>query len=139
MIIINRPYVIYNIQLLKINLIISGERPYKCKFCEKAYVSQSHRSEHMRSKHIDVDNAVAYDCDVCGQNFKTRRTLQTHMKRHKDLQIKCRLCDKTFPNSKLVLTHLRTHPEYEPLSCEFCGKTFREEHHLESHTKLHII
>lgn len=93
----------------------------------------------MRSKHIDADNAVAYDCDECGQNFKTRRTLHTHMKRHKDLQIKCRLCDKTFPNSKLVLNHLRTHPEYEPLSCEFCGKTFREERHLESHTKLHII
>lgn len=47
-------------------------------------------------------------CDICGKQFKHRRMLQSHLKRHDPSKWdKCEICNKSFPDG--LKRHMRTH------------------------------
>jgi hypothetical protein len=53
----------------------TNEKPFKCSLCSKAYKTSS-----ARASHLETHNVNGYPCDLCGQKFKARRILQTHIK-----------------------------------------------------------
>lgn len=83
-----------------------GERPYKCEYCELAFVNSSrlvvHRRMHTGEK--------PFSCNLCNKCFSTSNQLASHKKCH------------------------MTSDESRPFGCITCGKSFSKEENLQSHT-----
>lgn len=58
----------------------SGERPFKCKHCGKAFASHAAHDSHVRRTHA---RDKPPPCDLCGAAFQEDLQLQYHMKSHK--------------------------------------------------------
>lgn len=58
--------------------IHTGERPFKCKYCERAYFSGGDLKKHLRS-HLGKN---IYICDECPMSFKYRAELREHKAEH---------------------------------------------------------
>ncbi|XP_016301523.1 PR domain zinc finger protein 14-like [Sinocyclocheilus anshuiensis] len=58
----------------------SGERPFKCKHCGKAFASHAAHDSHVRRTH---SKDKPFSCDVCGTTFQGAQELKFHMKTHK--------------------------------------------------------
>ncbi|KAL0156906.1 hypothetical protein M9458_048152, partial [Cirrhinus mrigala] len=58
----------------------SGERPFKCKHCGKAFASHAAHDSHVRRTH---SKDKPFSCDVCGTTFQEAQELKYHMKTHK--------------------------------------------------------
>ncbi|CAB1349999.1 unnamed protein product [Coregonus sp. 'balchen'] len=57
----------------------SGERPFKCKHCGKAFASHAAHDSHVRRTHA---KDKPYPCDVCGSTFQEATELNNHTKSH---------------------------------------------------------
>ncbi|KAK1884998.1 Reversion-inducing cysteine-rich protein with Kazal motif, partial [Dissostichus eleginoides] len=57
----------------------SGERPFKCAHCGKAFASHAAHDSHVRRTHAKDPPPP---CDLCGANFKEDKERKLHMKNH---------------------------------------------------------
>lgn len=58
----------------------TGEKPYKCRFCNKAFSQSNDLTSHLRIH----TGEKPYICDKCGQAFRQSSALKTHKKTHVD-------------------------------------------------------
>lgn len=56
----------------------TGEKPYKCKFCERAFAQSNDLVKHTRS-HVG-DNV--YQCNQCPKAFRLQGELRLHIQEH---------------------------------------------------------
>lgn len=56
----------------------TGEKPYKCKYCEKAYAESGDLNKHIRT-HV---GEKTYMCDECPEAFKYQIELREHQRLH---------------------------------------------------------
>ncbi|MEQ2202462.1 hypothetical protein XENOCAPTIV_001124, partial [Xenoophorus captivus] len=62
----------------------SGERPFKCKHCGKAFASHAAHDSHVRRTHA---RDKPFLCELCGATFQEEQELKYHEKIHNKRQI----------------------------------------------------
>ena len=60
--------------------IHTGEKPYKCNYCERAYCQSNELTKHLRN-HLG-DNV--YQCELCPLRFPTVKIVREHYSTHKN-------------------------------------------------------
>lgn len=92
---------------------------------------------HVKSIH----DARLYICDVCGQYFRKRNELSSHLDDHvakEEGDFQCETCNRIFSNLRLFRIHKRIHyPQVKSWPCDTCGKRYSSKNLLEEHINTH--
>lgn len=129
----------------------SGERPYVCRVCHYPFTVKANCERHLRKKHAktsrkDIEKNIKYvtstatagitaapdsetgcsgadtTCRFCGEDLKTYRALQIHLRTHNGCQRKpfeCRRCGAAFLAKRNCIHHLlKQHPEVQEREIE---------------------
>ncbi|XP_058054123.1 zinc finger protein 135-like [Anopheles bellator] len=140
----------------------TGEKPFKCNVCNKAYHAKKFLKQHSRIHNTDqhyqcphcavklvdlykLNNHIRthtgekpFKCDVCNKAFHSPQILSKHSKIHNtDCHHQCPHCPVKFVDLCKLKEHIRTHTGEKPFKCEVCNKAFHASKILEAHSKLH--
>lgn len=61
----------------------TGEKPYACTYCERAFAQKSDLVSHTRTH----TGERPYVCNVCGHAFQQSSALKTHSKMHQTIPV----------------------------------------------------
>ncbi|XP_022213486.1 zinc finger protein 420 [Drosophila obscura] len=99
----------------------TGEYPYKCEQCEKAFPRSQDLSLHMRHHTGERPS----ECKICSKKFISQNKLSRHMRLHTGQRpYACDKCDKSFVQSNDLKIHMRRHTGERPYKCDVCGDSF---------------
>ncbi|XP_034660023.1 zinc finger protein 2 homolog isoform X2 [Drosophila subobscura] len=99
----------------------TGEYPYKCGQCEKAFPRSQDLSLHMRHHTGERPS----ECKICSKKFISQNKLSRHMRLHTGQRpYACDKCDKSFVQSNDLKIHMRRHTGERPYKCDVCGDSF---------------
>ncbi|XP_056598066.1 zinc finger protein 646 isoform X1 [Triplophysa dalaica] len=73
-------------------------------------------------------------CDQCGRTYRHAGSLANHKNLHKIGEYHCNVCNSTYPNRLAMKNHLRMHFALKKYTCTDCGRGFRNQRQLETHT-----
>ncbi|XP_059174473.1 uncharacterized protein LOC131954745 [Physella acuta] len=90
----------------------------KCELCGKECFSKFQLKDHMQT-HSD---SSAFVCWHCGQSFKARNSLNSHVfHKHSDIRKHlCKACGKSFKTWTHLKVHVRSHTGERPYVCVEC-------------------
>lgn len=86
----------------------TGERPFKCNRCPKAFSLLCTLNEHLK---VHDNTKQKFPCHICRKTFTTKRSLGIHM---------------------------RIHAGQKPYKCAFCTLCFRTTGHQRRHERVHV-
>ena len=111
--------------------IHTGEKPYKCSFCDKKY-----RDCHQLTLHELGHKGMLPQCNVCGGRYAS---LSAHMLTHStdNFVHVCSTCNKAFRKAYSLKEHMKTHSNERPYTCAHCGALFRSSTHVKKHMVTH--
>ena len=106
----------------------TGEKPFQCPICERGFSMASNLQKHVDTHSTDkpykcvsksifiritflMINLLMMLQKVCGDSFKTQRSLKFHTICHHETEskVKCPQCDKSFVNNSYLKVHMLYH------------------------------
>ena len=151
-----------------VNILFSGERPFVCDVCQKAFTSKNNLKMHTEShagdkpyvcdtcgqafsrkpylrqhnKHVhSMGNPAVYSCEMCNVRFVTLGGYDKHMKIHMEAADDpfCELCNKKFKTRKKLYAHKHyVHSTEASYQCATCGSKFKTRTYLKYHEAFHL-
>ena len=120
----------------------TGERPYKCDHCDKAYIAKSSLKIHKYAVHPETCPKAAeklYCCEHCGKIFKMASKLKRHLRLHTgEKPVKCDQCNKAFTEKSGLNYHIKAvHTGIKPVQCPHCEKKFVRKFDCKTHIRTH--
>jgi len=78
-------------------------------------------------------------CAECQQEFATKKTLYTHVRRVHKLKCAqtCEICGKVLKSKLILEYHMNAHLNLKPYQCSYCGKTFASRVTMDQHVLIH--
>ncbi|XP_017085035.2 histone-lysine N-methyltransferase PRDM9 [Drosophila eugracilis] len=82
--------------------------------------------------------AKLHVCEICGNGYPRKSTLDTHMRRHNNERpYECEICHKCFHVNYQLKRHIRQHTGAKPYTCQYCQRSFAERTSLVKHERTH--
>uniref|UniRef100_A0A1Q3EXQ3 Putative c2h2-type zn-finger protein n=1 Tax=Culex tarsalis TaxID=7177 RepID=A0A1Q3EXQ3_CULTA len=108
-------------------------RDYMCDTCGLSF-EQKFALETHRKRHADVRQ---YKCDYCPMEYFTRPEMLLHTKQvHLNaFEVKCPECSLSFKTKSTLNQHLKSHTNQRTHTCSVCGFGFKSYTHLNRHIK----
>ena len=98
---------------------LSSEAVFRCKSCDKSYVTPGALKMHIRT------HTLPCKCKVCGKSFSRPWLLQGHYRTHTgEKPFKCEVCFRAFADRSNLRAHMQTHSFIKKYHCDFCERTF---------------
>ncbi|CAG9098099.1 unnamed protein product [Plutella xylostella] len=111
-------------------------------FLDKKHTSEDnfHESKpcYEKKQNKKTKEQIVYQCELCGNIYKTRSILETHLKSHTGVKLySCSVCPKRFTRAAHKIVHMRAHMGIKPYICEICGRSSTKRQDLIRHLRIH--
>eukprot|EP00163_Fabomonas_tropica_P019195 TRINITY_DN336_c0_g1_i10.p1 TRINITY_DN336_c0_g1~~TRINITY_DN336_c0_g1_i10.p1 ORF type:complete len:408 (+),score=39.19 TRINITY_DN336_c0_g1_i10:151-1374(+) len=116
----------------------TGERPFKCPQCDKAFIRNDHLKTHIRQVH-DKHKPFACPEPECPMAFAIKGDLDKHSRVHNKVKKHActhEHCDQAFAKKDQLRAHLCDfHGDPRPYPCNKCGQRFGLPSRLKAHER----
>ena len=72
-------------------------------------------------------------CEVCSNEFSSKRVLIDHLATQENLVIFCDKCGKSFTSSRLLQQHMNNYHSKGDFACDQCKQIFTQKYKLKEH------
>ncbi len=123
----------------------TGERPYKCDVCGRAFTESSTRRKHRlthfpeRKKEQQTD---PYACEICGKILNGQQSFKRHMRIHISQKSaenhepqRCPICSRNVKSN--LKEHMKNHEMNRTFKCDVCVATFKRVYDKKVHMLTH--
>jgi len=101
---------------------------------------ESFKSKKNLNSHIKGVHSKQFSCHICNKVCKRKVALDLHVAKHGPPTIQCEMCDKAFYSNYNMRRHMITmHVDnaQKPYKCTLCPKGFESAKNLEGHLNMH--
>lgn len=92
----------------------------------------------LKISHENSPSWETFFCSICKRAFRSKPTLNDHMRIHPVvLPFSCNTCKGVFRSKQAFINHKKTHEVMPPVHCDICKRSFSSKSSLEIHQRVH--